>query len=370
MSVARVAFLVFLFVPSACRPRAHSDTRAGQSVVDGVKDSGAGQEGTEARRHEGTEEGRSGDDPTDSSVPDVSTTGVADVEPAPAETPEEDWSDINGIETFRRWFLIRRDAMAVGTCVLRIRTFQDGALTRTGLEYRVFRGEKEYPWEFAWFKGFSSEFTTGGALAEWANGREGKFGMNYRLQGAGSGAATFRGNLFDVGHRNPRSIKLPAGYKLLQALGGRLREAFGGTMKPTFVWKRYIWREWEPTWHDFRYSYEGPETVSSIDGSPVAAYRFKVVREGGKDAGTEGEKKARRHEGTEGRRDEWTETLWVDERGYPVRRVIAIDGGARWEMILSEEEPGDTARFVSWKAACLEYEGEARAFLRSIGVWY
>ena len=269
-------------------------------------------------------------------------------EPKPADE-EKDWSKIRGVEKFRREFLIRRDNAVAGRCAFTVRSFQDGAILRTGLEYWIFRGATDPGREHFWFEGYVSEHGPGGAIAEWATGNEGGLSMKYRIKGAGGGRARFDGNLFDVGHRNPKTITLPEGYKLLQAFASQLTKAASRSPGESFTWKRYIWREWEPTWHDYRYTYEGPDTVMSVGRVSFAAHRFKIEAIGVRAPG---------------------EMLWIDKDGYPLRRVIRTPGGRPWEMIVTKDPPGDMSKFFSWGDIRRDHEAEAKTFLRSIGTWY
>ena len=273
---------------------------------------------------------------------------LAASQPATSQ-PARDWTAINGVETFRREFLLRRDVRVVGTCALTEREFQHGVVLRMGLEFRVFATGQETPAEYFWFEGYTSERSDGAPIASWATGRQNGLGMNYHMRGAKGGFVNFKGNLFDVGHRNPRPLRVPPGYGLLRALAGRLGKALAGKVGESFTWTRYIWREWEPTWHEYRYTYEGPGRVSPVGGESMQAYRFKVEPVGVNAP---------------------AEMLWVDQRGYPLRRVVSIEGGQPWEMIVIADPTDRKPALMSWDEAKRGFEAEAEGFLQTIGAWY
>ncbi|MCK4659125.1 MAG: PT domain-containing protein [Phycisphaerae bacterium] len=283
--------------------------------------------------------------------PTTQPVAVPATQPTSQPTTQEakDWRAIRGAEAFRRSFLLRREGQLVGTCAFTVRMFQNGEVTRTGLEYHAFGSGKKHPTAHVWFQGYCSERTGGAAFAEWATGREGELGMNFRINGAGAGKAHFRGSLFNIGYRNPSIIDLPDGYRLLQVLAAELRRAVAKGMGHPFVWKRYIWREWEPTWRDFRYTYEGPDKVSPVGGTPVEAYRFRIDPLDKKSG---------------------IEMLWVDAQGYPLRRTVEVPAGKPWEMIATEHAIDDRTKLVGWKEAQEKFRDQAESFIQSFGVWY
>jgi hypothetical protein len=83
----------------------------------------------------------------------------------------------------------------------------------------------------------------------------------------------------------------------------------------SFPWQRCLWREDPLKWQTYSYHYVGPEKVVSAEGKEYAAHRFDITPVG--EAAP-------------------TETVWVDEAGLPLRRLVP--GMNNFEMLVSEKD--------------------------------
>ena len=249
------------------------------------------------------------------------------------DTGEEELSprlkQVQGRETFRRYFSVRAEGFQVGRGMLTLMEFHEGAVIRSGMEYHLFPTGGTLDRSYLWFKGFTSEYTARPvAIAEWANGREGPLGMNYRLQG-GKDGVKLSGNLFDVGHRNPRMIAVPDGYRLAAAFRRQVQEAITDPGdEVSFTWKRYDWRSWEPRWYTLTYRRVGPADVRSATGQVHTGFEFEVTAD---DPGYP------------------AETVWFDAGGLLLRRVVP--SLSNLELLVTEEELADTGEYVPWDDA-------------------
>lgn len=239
---------------------------------------------------------------------------------APAD-PEEaaKWRRINGVEIFRRPFIVRAGGVRVGNAVLTLREFQDGVVLRTGLEYWLFRkteGKMDRKSEY-FFRGYCSEFGDRRPVAMWGQGhwhdRSGKF----RLQGEG-GKLKVTGNRF-LHYMNPKTYQPPEGYRLLLALRHNMEKAVSKEGPASFTWKRCLWRREDPLkWQTYTYAYTGVEKIVSAEGKEHSAHRFDITPEGA---------------------SEPTESVWVDDKAWPLRRVVPGMNG--FEMLVSDRDRGD-----------------------------
>ncbi len=242
----------------------------------------------------------------------------ATASPAEAEVdPEEEakWRRINGVEIFHRSFQVRAGEQPIGDAVLTLREFQGGVLLRTGLEYWLFRREvtteprkAEY-----WFQGYCSEMGDQRPMAVWGTGFWHDLPGKFRLQGE-QGNLKVTGNRWG-GYKNPRIYKPPEGYRLLLALRDQMKKAIHEEGPNSFSWQRCLWREDPLKWHTYDYHYAGAEKVVSAEGKEYSGYRFDVTPVG---------------DGLP------AETVWVDDEGLPLRRVVPEMN--KFEMLVSETQ--------------------------------